>query len=256
MILLALAAQASAVEAERAFAADAQAIGQWSAFRKWAATDAILFVPEPAKAKDFLKDRADPPQSVRWRPAVAFVSCDGSAAVTTGPAEWPGGAHSSFTTVWTETADGWRWRLDHGRETPGPSDPPGETRIVRPDCSPAPASRDADYAARLFALTERGAAGKWDDARWYRERIALDGFAADVRVQRDDTQPATGAPKRLPRYAAPGPIRDGVSSDGTLRWRSNSITGKPGAHDLVVTQWQGAGNGWRIVLYDIVGVAE
>ena len=36
----------SAVEAERAFARDAQRLGQWTAFRKYADLDAVMFNPQ------------------------------------------------------------------------------------------------------------------------------------------------------------------------------------------------------------------
>ena len=68
----------SAIDAERAFAADAQKNGQWTAFRNSAAPDAVMFVPEKVNAQAWLKDRADPPVSVFWWPGRSYVSCDGS----------------------------------------------------------------------------------------------------------------------------------------------------------------------------------
>ena len=69
-LLLAAAAAAAptAVDAERAFAADAQRIGQWTAFRKYADRDAVMFTPQAVWAHEFLKDRKDPPKAVAWRP--------------------------------------------------------------------------------------------------------------------------------------------------------------------------------------------
>ncbi len=105
----------TAVDAERAFAADAQKLGQWTAFRKWAAPDALMFTPEPVKAHDFLKDRKDPPIPVFWWPGRSFVSCDGTYAVNTGPwvREW-GKSVGYFTTVWRREGDSWRWTYDAG----------------------------------------------------------------------------------------------------------------------------------------------
>ena len=45
-----------AVDAEHAFARDAQRIGQWTAFRKYADRDAVMFTPQAVWARDFLKD--------------------------------------------------------------------------------------------------------------------------------------------------------------------------------------------------------
>ena len=64
---------------------DAQRIGQWTAFRKYADRDAVMFTPQAVWARDFLKGRKDPPKAVRWWPATSFVSCDGHTAVNTGP---------------------------------------------------------------------------------------------------------------------------------------------------------------------------
>ncbi|MDO7841609.1 hypothetical protein [Sphingomonas immobilis] len=105
----------SAVDAERAFAADAQKIGQWSAFRKWAAEDATMFAPQPVKAQAYLKDKKDPAKALEWWPTASYVSCDGSLAVNTGGWKAPGGAVGYFSTVWQRQKDGgWKWIVDGG----------------------------------------------------------------------------------------------------------------------------------------------
>jgi hypothetical protein len=134
--LLLAAAAPTAVDAERAFARDAQRIGQWSAFRKYADPDAVLFTPQAVWARDFLKDRKDPPKSVWWWPDRSFVSCDGRTAVNTGPAFQPGGAHyGRFTTVWQREKAQWRWVYDHGGPPVGkPSRAARRPQIVRASC--------------------------------------------------------------------------------------------------------------------------
>ena len=116
LALLLAAAPVSAIDAERAFAADAQKNGQWTAFRKYAADDALMFVPEKVNAQSWLAGRTDPPASVFWWPGRSYVSCDGSVAVNTGP--WVRGygkAVGYFTTVWVRQADGaWKWIYDGG----------------------------------------------------------------------------------------------------------------------------------------------
>ena len=114
-LVLALAlATPSVLDAERAFAELAQDQGQWTAFRKTADADAIMFAPQPVKAQDWLKDRKDPPKSVRWQPVAAWMSCDGLLAVTTG--NWQReGSIGYFTTIWKRQADGgWKWIVDSG----------------------------------------------------------------------------------------------------------------------------------------------
>ncbi len=108
----------SAIDAERAFAADAQKSGQWSAFRKWAAPDALMFTPQPTRAQDFLRGRKNPAVSVFWWPGRSYVSCDGTVAINTGP--WVrdfGKTVGYFTTVWMRQRDGgWKWVYDAGDE--------------------------------------------------------------------------------------------------------------------------------------------
>ena len=131
---LTAAAPLTAIEAERAFAADAQRLGQWTAFRKWAAPQAILFVPQPVNAHEFLKNATDPQLSYQWWPAKAFVSCDGSMAVTTGPSV-RGNYRGYFTTIWQRQPDGsWRWLLDHGDRLERPRLAGERTQVQRARC--------------------------------------------------------------------------------------------------------------------------
>jgi hypothetical protein len=143
LILLALALQAAApqtaVEAERAFNAAAQAKGQWTAFRQFAAEEATMFVPEPVKAQEWLKGRKDPPIAVQWWPAESFVSCDGMAAVNTGPWVRPK-ASGYFTTVWVRETDGrFKWVYDGGDGLATSRALPERAAVRRAQC-PAPAS--------------------------------------------------------------------------------------------------------------------
>ena len=135
-LLLAAATLPTAVEAERAFARDAQRLGQWTAFRKYADDDAVLFTPQAVWARDFLKGRKDPPKSVSWWPAGSFVSCDGRTAVNTGPAFRPGGTHyGTFTTVWQREKGMWRWAYDNGGPPQGkPSRQARRPQVVRASC--------------------------------------------------------------------------------------------------------------------------
>ena len=71
--LLLAASVPSAIDAEYAFARDAQRIGQWTAFRKYADRDAVMFTPQAVWVQTFLKDRKDPPKTVRWEIGRAHV---------------------------------------------------------------------------------------------------------------------------------------------------------------------------------------
>jgi hypothetical protein len=136
-LLLAAATVPSALDAEQAFARDAQRIGQWSAFRKWAHRDAVMFTPQAVWARDFLKGKADPPKSVRWYATHSYVSCDGRTAVNTGPAFDPTGRpYGNFTTVWQRDKAGWRWVYDGGAPLTKPIGKAGKPQVQRAPCRP------------------------------------------------------------------------------------------------------------------------
>jgi hypothetical protein len=133
--LLLAASAPTAIDAERAFAADARRLGQWTAFRKYADHDAVMFTPQAVWARDFLKGRKDPPKSVGWWPAHSFVACDGRTAVNSGP--WIGADgkhHGYFTTVWQRTAHSWTWVYDGGDGLEGPVPKPAKPKLHRASC--------------------------------------------------------------------------------------------------------------------------
>ena len=130
----------TAIDAERAFAADAGRIGQWTAFRKYADKDAVMFTPQAVWVQQFLKGRKDPPKVIRWWPAQSYVSCDRRIAVNTGP--WIGADgvhHGYFTTVWQRTGRQWHWVYDGGDGQDGPlPTPPAKAKVHRATCGKAP----------------------------------------------------------------------------------------------------------------------
>ena len=135
LLMLADAPQTNVVDAERAFAADAQKDGQWTAFRRWAAADATMFVPQPVKTQAFLKDRRDPPKAIDWWPTAAWLSCDGTLAVDTGGWKRADGSVGYFSTVWQRQPDGgWKWIVDGGDALSVARPQPGVVKVVRASC--------------------------------------------------------------------------------------------------------------------------
>ena len=135
-LLLAAASMPTAIDAERAFAADAQKIGQWTAFRKYADKDAVMFTPQAVWARDFLRELKNPLSALRWWPAHSFVSCDGRTAVNTGP--WVGADgkhHGYFTTVWQRSGRQWRWVYDGGDRLEGAVPSRVKPQVQRAACS-------------------------------------------------------------------------------------------------------------------------
>jgi hypothetical protein len=139
LLMLADAPAMTAIDAERAFAADAKAIGQWTAFVKWSADDATMFVPQPTNAHKWLKDRKNPAQAIDWWPTASYVSCDGKTAVNTGGWKRPDGTVGYFTTAWQKQADGgWKWVVDSGDTLKVAPERPAEPKVVRASCAPIP----------------------------------------------------------------------------------------------------------------------
>lgn len=133
--LLLAASTPTAVDAERRFARDAQRTGQWTAFRKYADPDAVMFVPQAVWARDYLRDRKDPAEAVRWWPGASFVSCDGRTAVNTGPwTRHQGRLHGYFTTVWQRDKGKWLWVYDAGDELKTPRPRPAQPYVRRASC--------------------------------------------------------------------------------------------------------------------------
>jgi hypothetical protein len=156
-LLLAAAAPATvapvtAIDAERAFAADAQQLGQWTAFRKWAAPDAQMFTPQPVKAHDFLTGKTDPAVPVFWWPGKSYVSCDGRTAINTGPWVREGGKSVGyFTTVWQRQPNGgWKWVYDAGDALAVPRAQGGDIAPTSASCAglPSPMLGIHDYGVR------------------------------------------------------------------------------------------------------------
>lgn len=170
------------IATEIAFARLAQDKGQWTAFRAMAARDAVMFMPRPVYAQDFLKGKADPAQADRWQPHQVWSSCDGSLAVTRGAWQSPGGTTGYFTTVWQRQKDGrYKWVLDQGDPLPTPLDAPEMIAAKVADC---PAGYRPEHAARPRA--GKGRLPALDPAQ-------LTGRSADGTLQWDVTISADGA---------------------------------------------------------------
>ena len=148
-LLLALAAPQAAEQAERDFAARAQTEGLWTAFRATAAPEARLFVPEPVRAHDWLKDRKDPLLGYMWWPAEIYLSCDGSVAASTGPSVI-GAGRGYFTTVWArETDGGWKWLVDHGAPLEAPRAAGERARVRKARCPAGPPAKPGFVALTM-----------------------------------------------------------------------------------------------------------
>jgi hypothetical protein len=176
-LLIAAAAPAltSAIDAERAFAADAQKSGQWTAFRRSAAPDALMFVPQPVNAQAWLKGRKDPPVSVFWWPGRSYVSCDGNFAINTGPwvRDW-GKQVGYFTTVWVRQPSGqWKWTYDAGDAEDFARGEGGDIKPVVAKCGAVP--KPGSPALELAGPGATGAGASRDGSVRYAWKVTPDG---------------------------------------------------------------------------------
>ncbi len=105
------------IATELAFAREAREKGQWTAFRRFATDDALWPGPNWENVHAALKGQADPAQPILWEPDRVVLSCDGSYALSTGPATYPSGRTGRFATIWQRQANGdYRLVLDQGFE--------------------------------------------------------------------------------------------------------------------------------------------
>ena len=131
-------AQQTALDADRALAADAQAMGQWAAMRKWATPNAVMLLAKPLRAEDTLS-WPTPREAVRWTPAASFVSCDGRMAANTGSWRNAGGRQGYYSTLWARRPDGgWWWTVDGGNDLRTPRALPAVPQVRRAACTGRP----------------------------------------------------------------------------------------------------------------------
>ena len=118
---LALRANPSDVIAtELAFARTAREKGTWTAFREYATRDAQWPGPQWDSVQTALKGTPDPAQAIVWEPDQVWASCDGSFALSSGPATHPNGKRTRFATIWQRQDNGdYRWVLDQGFDLEG-----------------------------------------------------------------------------------------------------------------------------------------
>ncbi len=131
------------IATELAFARAARENGTWTAFRNYATRDAQWPGPQWESVHAALKGAADPARAIVWEPDQVWASCDGSFALSSGPATQPDGKRSRFATIWQRQDNGeYRWVLDQGFDLePGYAAPEMIPARVA-DCPPGRLSRD------------------------------------------------------------------------------------------------------------------
>ena len=117
---------APVIAAERAFSARAGEVGVAQSFLDNMTDDAIVFSPDPVKAKSVYGGRppAKTPKDggtlLVWWPNFAGIARSDDLGFTTGPAEVNGKRSVHFFTAWQTQADGrWKWDYAGGGEVEG-----------------------------------------------------------------------------------------------------------------------------------------
>lgn len=107
------------VAAERAFAADAPALGLTASFNKWAVPDAVMIgAGQVQTVRDVFPPGIPRPADearLEWWPNFAGISRSGDLGFTTGGVAINGQRTGHYFTIWRKQADGaWRWVYDGG----------------------------------------------------------------------------------------------------------------------------------------------
>lgn len=271
-LLLALARPAAAqpaesshiVAAERAFAADALALGVDGSFLKWSAPDAIMIAGGALQRvhdsldADAVVDPAAP--SLVWWPNWAGISKSGDLGFTTGGVEVGGVRAGHYFTVWKRQPDGsWKWVYDGGAEAtsagaPGPDAPP----LLLPTSILGAPSPDAAMSEVRTVEAVLAASASRDQKQAHLSLLAPDG-----RLYVAPLPPAVGTeafPAALdawpPSFEFSTPFGGGASDAGDLVWTygralwTRDETPRAGHY---VHLWQKRSMGWVLVFAQIIG---
>ena len=193
------------IAAELAFARAARDDGTWTAFRDYATKDAQWPGPRFESVQAALKGEADPAQAIVWEPDQVWASCDGSFALSSGPATHPGGKRSRFATIWQRQNSGeYRWVLDQGFDLEDGYAAPAMIPARVADCPPGRLGRSGRPAKARRA--DAWSSGQSDDGTlvWATELHADCSRTLVVSAKRDGAMTEV-----FRRVSSPPPISAG-----------------------------------------------
>ena len=201
------------IAAELAFARMAREKGTWTAFREYATADALWPSPALSNVRRDLAGTPDPAEAIVWGPDAVWVSCDGSFALSTGPATYPDGRRGRFATIWQRQRDGeFRWVLDQGFDLEAGYEAPEMIGAKVADCPQGyeraswrrpPVRRDEAWGSNRSndGTLEWATAISADCRRVFTARIVQSG--AMTEVFRREAAPRA-APEGQPAASCPG----------------------------------------------------
>ncbi|GGC32550.1 hypothetical protein GCM10011371_19960 [Novosphingobium marinum] len=142
----------------------AEADGQWTALGDFAAEGAVMFVPQPVLARQWLNGRPNPVKPDAWRPHVSWVSCDGTLGAAEGAWQGSDGTRGYFVGVWQLQPDGeYKWVMRDTGKLAKPLETPEMLAGTVADCGPLP---PALAAADPVEGIQRGGASTDGTLRW------------------------------------------------------------------------------------------
>ena len=248
---------AEVAAAERAFAADAPALGIGGSFVKHSTPEAIVFAPTPRKAHEVYGGHPPPGPDAKplvWWPLWAGIARSGDLGFTTGPATYDGKPSGWYFTVWARQADGgWKWIYDGGvpaahGAAPGPDAPTAYLAPASgPDAAPAQAMAQVQAAeAKLAAAAATDLTAAY--APWLAPEARVQG-SAEPPAATPETVTAELA-RRAPAIAF-APLGGSASAAGDLAWTYGEARWDGGSGHYVRI-WRSDAGGWRLVFDQIL----
>ncbi len=185
----------SLVKAETEFAETLAKKGTKSAYGDFAASDGLVFRPNPVNAREYYRAQPEA-KDVSWTPVYARVSRSGDWGFTTGPFKVGEDAYGQYFSVWKAVDGRWKLALDLGVSHNKPLNK-ADVQIIEPKDSFKPIflnDKERATGANIIATTE-----KTLDATIKSYGIsAFAGFISpDVRILFPGYEPILGKDKAI-----------------------------------------------------------
>lgn len=242
-------------KAERAFAADGLALGIRDSFLKHMADDAIVFRPEPVKAKPlYEKRRSSKTPRLEWWPQKVVIARSGDLGLSVGPSVVNGKRGGYYSTIWRKQPDGqWKWVYDGGAEADSSKAPDQAVPAIQgPTAKVGAKSPAAGFEAVRLAEATLAKAAEADAPGAYRAALSTDAWllgpagtehlAADALAER-----VAARPERMALTLRGG----GASAAGDLVW-THGEAGWADHQEIIqhahyMHVWQRRAEGWRLI---------
>ena len=249
-------------EAERAFAAHANALGTRDAFLTWLSPTAVIFRPGPVNGLKAMAATPVSPALLAWMPERVVLSSSNDLALSVGPWAWhefatkPAVAWGTYVSMWKRMPDGsWKVALDAGVSHPRPA--VDSVDVYSTKFAPVPSSGRGPLARRQTLWQTDVAFAKFAGDSGVAG--ALQRYAAsEHRRLRDDVAPIVGreaaheAALRADERGVFMSLAQFISASGDLGYTYGTFVRTRGADvdsSYYVHVWQrGSDKPWELLL--------